>query len=328
MKDIDLMVMIPTYNRKEALLNTLILLEKQSVSRFEVTIIDNNSSFNVNEIFYKLTDEFRKRIHVIRNLHNIGMAGNIASLYGNMKKKWNWLLSDDDQPEKNAVETILNDIENLADRKTAVIQYTHVEQSKDYNNNSFMLCGILKYIEFFYEMWKKKAASFLEIEGMLIYLSNKVVNLEVIEPYICYAYQCGNTMIPQCIPILKALDQGYNMIQSNKIIVKYNDRSKTSWNYRDVAFGIISIKNIEFDSLDRKKVYRLMGLLMLKADFCLRQYYLNGKNDPVFLIELYESVYKYILRTEDKDNFRKVISLAKEGEEMEFIKRKYHISEK
>jgi glycosyltransferase involved in cell wall biosynthesis len=102
-----LSVLIPTYNRKKELLNQLNSLNNQinDFNFIEVVVCDNS-----NEIF-NLPNNL-KQIKYNYNSENIGFSGNIKKLLNIARGEFVWFLSDDDIITNDAVEIILDKINN------------------------------------------------------------------------------------------------------------------------------------------------------------------------------------------------------------------------
>ncbi len=313
-----LCVAIPTYNRKERLERTLGYLENQTTKDFLVVISDNHSEYEVEEVLNAVSDEFKERISIYRNTFNIGMSGNIASLFDKASADWCWFFADDDYPYEGAVETILNDIEQYENRDISVIQYPHIEISKQIADEYTVINNLDSYISYF-SHFLECGIPLTNVQGMLIYLANKVYRIDRIGEYVRYAYDYCNTGIPQTIPILKALDEGSaNMLLHNKIIVRYNWEEDISWNVRKVALGMSTIKHLPL-LLGAEEKKSLWYLIMIRYKFVFEDYFRRGISDYDYLYSLYESMYKYILKDNDREYYLSVLKHAMDGTEMEYL---------
>ena len=61
-------------------------------------ILDNASDYDINEILNNITEEFRDRITLKRNISNIGQCGNLSLSLLQADDGWVWTLADDDIP--------------------------------------------------------------------------------------------------------------------------------------------------------------------------------------------------------------------------------------
>ena len=92
-----LSICIPTFNRKEHLincLNSIYVAKKNTSIEFEVCISDNCSEENLND----LIDSYKNKINIIfnKNKKNIGFVKNYLKVCSIAKGKYIWLLGDDD----------------------------------------------------------------------------------------------------------------------------------------------------------------------------------------------------------------------------------------
>ena len=97
-------ICIPTYNRPNALLNSLNSLSLQTKKNFEVCISDNCSKVNLQ----KLIKPFKKKIKIKynRNKKNLGFALNLLKVSRMAKGEFIWFLGDDDMIIKNGIEIL------------------------------------------------------------------------------------------------------------------------------------------------------------------------------------------------------------------------------
>ena len=94
-----LTILIPTYNRRERLLNTLHSISNQGHwGEYKIVIVDNCSNYNVKEtIESEFPDAFTQSITVHRWYFNTGMSTNISIAFEFVDTKWCWFISDDDE---------------------------------------------------------------------------------------------------------------------------------------------------------------------------------------------------------------------------------------
>lgn len=315
-KAYKLCIAIPTFNREVQLTKTLNLLEKQSCQDFYVIISDNCSDYDINSIINHLKPDFSNRIIIKKNNNNIGMIGNIASLFEKCDSEWCWFLSDDDLPGERAVEVIIHDIEMYEDRGLSFIQYPHfivkdvgIQRHTLVNNlNDYVLyCDKLR-----------TCSSVGEVQGTVIYLANKVYNLSRMKEYIKYAFEYGNTGIPQIIPMIKALDDGeITALLSIEKIIDYSP-GRFSWNVRSVALGMSTISYIPL-KIEKELQRRLWYYIMIRYKFVVSEYKKEGKTDYEYLSILYQNMYRYILDKSDNDFYKELLVHSRNGDDMSFL---------
>lgn len=107
-----LTVAIPTYDRNAILRKHLALLMPQLTPDCELLIIDNCSPTPVIETIGDLLDSYPEvNARVERNRVNIGAGANLLRCIERCETEWIWVLSDDDLPKPDAIETILKNTE-------------------------------------------------------------------------------------------------------------------------------------------------------------------------------------------------------------------------
>ena len=188
----ELTVVIPTYNRKEDITNTLKSLEKQTCQDFKVYITDNNSDFDINSILEEVNPDFAKRINIEKNRVNFGADYNIQKAVLSCDTKWGWLLSDDDIISEDSIRVIINDI-----RKHPDAAWIHYSVYKFDDNNKTRLFRNLnsfaKFLNGVNQVWEI-------VTGDLIFSSNKVFNYDIMNKYLplYIQYGGGDTYVYVC----------------------------------------------------------------------------------------------------------------------------------
>ena len=109
--DALLTIAIPTYNRPVQLRHTLEVILPQILgqNRVRLLVLDNHSEVPATQILNDLGVELNEHVSVIRHPFNIGGNANIMRCFELCETEWVWVLSDDDEPRANAVQTILDD---------------------------------------------------------------------------------------------------------------------------------------------------------------------------------------------------------------------------
>jgi glycosyltransferase involved in cell wall biosynthesis len=172
-----LTVVIPTYNREERLINELrTIFSQPEYKNVEIVILDNHSDYDItNSLKRNFTEEELSSVELVRNPINIGMYGNISNSFMFCKTKYMWLLSDDDETLRDSIKTVLSDIENNMD--IAVFKYSI---------NNFLpeedkiISNISEFINYY--------RSGSHTSGTMIFISNNIFNMELLEPFIQGAF--------------------------------------------------------------------------------------------------------------------------------------------
>lgn len=100
MSNIKLSVCIPVYNGEKFIIETINSVLNQTYEYFELLVIDNNSTDKTIELVQKIKD---KRLRIIKNKTNVGMAGNFNRCLELAKGDYIQILCADDLLEKNCL---------------------------------------------------------------------------------------------------------------------------------------------------------------------------------------------------------------------------------
>lgn len=205
-----LTIAIPTYNRPEQIQKQVRLLLPQLNERVCLIVYDNNSDTNIRELFNE--DEL-KHFVVFRNCVNVGADANIARCFEYCETKWLWTLSDDDFVKHNAIEIILNDIDN--DKDVIFFNYSNSNISKTvgFDQLSYQL---------------RKADAF----ACSFSMSYCVYNIKQLKNSLLFYYNNLSSMMGTIILVLKYVEIHTNaacMFINNTPIDKIN--IQVGWNY-------------------------------------------------------------------------------------------------
>lgn len=86
-------VLIPTFNRRDYLKETLASVLRQSFDDFEVIVSDNASEVDPGDVVAGFAD---RRLRYYRNPANLGVTGNLLAAHGHARGKYVAVLGDDD----------------------------------------------------------------------------------------------------------------------------------------------------------------------------------------------------------------------------------------
>ena len=248
-----LTIIIPTYNRETRLKRTLkaVVSQKEALKRIKVLIVDNHSDYDVEKTINAiLTDEERKFVEVIVRPFNVGLAGALTQPFLICKTKWLWILSDDDQLVGD-INVILSDIEKYS--SYAYITYNVINDGS--RNDECDINGIDEFIQYY--------TSKNHSTGELIYLSNGIYNLEILNPYLGQGIMWSSTLIGHLIPILYGLCADRNMkcrMRDYGLLFYEEPEKGTGYTQQWSTLGIANIGDIEFpgDRSLNKRIYRFV----------------------------------------------------------------------
>lgn len=238
MEDKVLTICIPTYNRKERLLKQLDSLYSQpEVYQTNIQIIDNHSDYDVEEA---VIEHFGKdkisnlKVHV--NPVNFGLEPNICMPFLLTKTKWVWTLGDDDETTPDSISTILRHINENDKTAFFIFSISNFPRHKDVSYSS---------LEPFIDYWYKEH----RYNGDLVFLSNKVYNMDYVKPYIGLAIKNCLNCVGHIVPILHCLNDSKGSVQlSSATIVTYKEPDPNSaYTYIKVALEFALIGYLFLD---------------------------------------------------------------------------------
>lgn len=256
-----LSIVIPTYNRRERLLIQLqSIFAQEASSQVEVVIVDNSSNYDIREAVIDAFGEVPESLRIERNRCNIGLGGNLAEIFNHCDTQWMWCLGDDDETDVNSIQLILD---RIAEQPSVVgvLKFSEAQTNERRTENIDSLPAFWEY----YDGADSQAA------GLLIFLSNTVLNLHLLQPYLGKAFEYSYTAIAHLIPAFFMLDERAGQWQfCPEAIVRYKAPDPGQrWSFSRVALGLATAMDINFVSLkDRHYVEMCRVLLDIgHADF-------------------------------------------------------------
>lgn len=303
---VQLTVIIPTYNRKFFLFETLKRLEKQACKEFNIIIVDNASNYSIErEVLTEFNEIFRKKIVIFHNKYNIGLRGNLARIMTMVENGWFWTLGDDECISEEAIEIIYQEIKSIKDNKVGHIIFSSSSSNKKYDERYLFDEKIFKnlseYINYSYARKKKYTSALTYNDFMSIYLSINIFNSEYLKKYLGESYSYAYTGAAHIIPSLLALrDEEICIKVSSKKIVEILDftdakREKLSesevWgeNFYPIMLGLASILNIDFKGkLTKDEIGKLSEMIVW---FPIRAFFIEAIKKGKEYKRMYELLY-------------------------------------
>ena len=280
-------VLIPTYNRKKQLKLVLRGLEQQTNQNFKVIIVDNASQYNIRELIDSFEENLRNRIELYIRPFNVGGSVNILECFSLCKTKWAWMLSDDDIVKLDSIESI----------------YYWIDQFPNCGCFNFSLCKMIGFEKKDY-ITMETIDEFIDnynnryyYHGDLIFMSNKVYNMDVVPNYLIHAFKYVNSGLFMTIIYAKLLENNIPFICVNKKIVEYNSESPRAWDATGIMLGTRMLDDVKysFDDNKRKKIVKIQAFnisLIYELYFVCRG---NKGNERLFFEKIYHGLYKNIL---------------------------------
>lgn len=217
-----LTVAIPTYDRNAILRKHLALLMPQLTPDCELLIIDNCSPTPVIETIGDLLDSYPEvNARVERNRVNIGAGANLLRCIERCETEWIWVLSDDDLPKPDAIETILKNTEKSPE--CVFFNYSTVFKVRE---KTFTTAGIDEFVER------------LDAFGNLVFISTGVFRASAVLPSLKYGYIYCYSWAPFVATLLHALGEQGQCCFSDEHIVEYHATDEKRWSYINWGLGM------------------------------------------------------------------------------------------
>lgn len=207
----DLAIVITTYNRKQELIEQLKTLECQEMyDKYSIIIYDNNSNYCVQEeLNNNFSNNFLSIISVHKRKYNLGGDCNIALSLIQTQAKWVWLLSDDDLTLPDSIEIVLKDIEKYSDY--CWLKYS-ISGFVPFNDKP------LYSIKDIFDTCSSNGHTY----GELVFMSNNVYNMNLLDKYIGNILSFTNTCFSQIVGPLFSIKYGnVGMMFRSASITKY-----------------------------------------------------------------------------------------------------------
>lgn len=222
-----LTIAIPSYNRNEILKKNLAYLLPQLFDEVNIVIYDNCSDILVSET---LKNELKcfDNLKVFRNETNIGLSGNLIRCIEFCETNWVWLLSDDDEPNENAIKNIMKYINEYPDVHFLNFKSDYVPNRE----NDIHLAGENEFIE--------KAESF----NNLFLMSLGVYNVQKVRPFLKFSYIYSYSLVPHFVMVIVSLKESGNVILSKDIVITSQGTTKAEnagWSFIPLCLGLPTI---------------------------------------------------------------------------------------
>lgn len=225
-----LTIAIPTYNRNEILKKNISYLLPQLFEEVVIVIYDNCSDIPVSETLKEELNSF-SNLKVIRNEANIGLSGNLVRCIEFCETKWVWLLSDDDEPNENAVKNIFRYINEYPELHFVNFKSNYVLQRE----KDIQVTGVNEFME--------------EAESIhnLFLMSVGLYNVEKVRPFIRFAYLYSYTLVPHFVMLVVSLKNSGKVIFSKEIVISHQGTTKemnTGWSFLPLCLGLPTIAEL------------------------------------------------------------------------------------
>ena len=256
--DLVLTIAIPTYNRKGALEKTvddLIAFGFVANPNIRICIIDNHSSYDVNEILTNRGVE--TSIDLIVNSHNYGLGANVMECFRTGATPWLWVLGDDDCILANSLEMIMNCIREASPEVLCI----NFSSAHGINRKDELIGGL--------ELLCKQASF-----SNLLFLSSNIFNAPQLKQFSEFGYRSCFFHMPHTSMLLCSFieKKGHQVWLKMGMIVEANlDYRVLTWSksemhkirtYYPVIFGFANPKELRLISRFSTKGYGLYARIL------------------------------------------------------------------
>lgn len=276
---------IPTYNRKERLIQMLKSIEEQGLyDYYNVSIVDNCSSYSIEDSLKgSLSEDFLKIVTVYHNKSNIGLLGQLSHYHNFSETKWVWFLGDDDILCDGGISLVLNDIKENPD--CYLLKYTSVYGRQE----NPMSVNVFTPQQFIAEYDKGTFTS-----SHWIFISNHVINKELLAPYFSKGFEFVYTYFAHVLPpIFKLIEcnKKHYMRFSNASVVTTKPADGDHWSFYKVALGarIFNDMNLSVDKKVKGKLLTINCAYISHRHFAYECLELNPRYYGKYV---YSTVYK------------------------------------
>jgi len=252
---IDLTIAIPTYRRKDKLLNQLhAIYRQQRISEAKVLVIDNHSDYNVSQVIRsEFSEETLSNLEIVVHPFNIGLALNIGMPFYYCKTKWLWIVSDDDLLLDGSLNIVAEDIEDSHDE--IAIKYSILHRDIKFPAHKDVSFDSIDDIVAYYKANKYKGGEF-------IFISNGVFNIERLQPIMgdvfAYSYNALAGINPICFGLDKKL--GKCRFSSNRIVEYKSPAPGTDWSFYTIGNQVANLLDYPFNC-SGSSMYKLSSML-------------------------------------------------------------------
>ncbi len=234
-KKIKLSIVIPTYNRAQAIVARVSELLPQLDDSVELVIIDNCSGTVVEDLISREIPAASAKIRHLRNVANIGGNANICRCLEVGQGEWTWILGDDDFVHVDAVAKIISEIDsaqttvNFINFSTSL--YTHQEKKS--------IAGLRDFTE---------AIEMASCLSNLMFISSSCYRSAAARMHLCIAYHMTYSCASQVLVISLILAEraGAGRISSDRLVERTPCPPGHAWSSLVVVSGLPALLDVQY----------------------------------------------------------------------------------
>jgi glycosyltransferase involved in cell wall biosynthesis len=233
-----LTVAIPTYDRNQALRESIEHLLPQLNDECELLILDNHSNVPVEDSLRDLLAGYPQlKWRIVRHRANLGSAANILRCLELCETEWMWLLGDDDQPSPDAIPVIL---EQIAAHSDCISLHFG---SISYPREESFLATSLRDLVFRLGTWSH-----------LLFMSVGVYNCRAVRPYLRFGYHLAYSLSPHVAVVLAALGDGGSCYFPKESVIA--SQSPSEWSVIHALLGKMTLLDLPMEDDVRREFAR------------------------------------------------------------------------
>jgi glycosyltransferase involved in cell wall biosynthesis len=248
-----LTIAIPTYDRNSILKHHLALLLPQLTPECRLLIVDNCSPTPVADTIGDLLKSYPTvTAQIERNPLNIGAGANMLRCLENCETEWLWVLSDDDTPKPDAIDTILK-----STARWPQCVFFNYSSAFNIRQETFTTTGLDEFVE--------KMGEF----GNIVFMSTGVFRASALRSSVKYGYIYSYSWAPFVATLLHALGGKEQCCFSAEQIVEYRPAVEKRWSYINWGLGMGILLDAPMRPDTRKRLARRIVRSVQYLDFAI-----------------------------------------------------------
>jgi glycosyltransferase involved in cell wall biosynthesis len=281
-----LSICITSFNRKKQLVRLLDSIFAQDLSKVnEVVVLDNSSNYSMNDIEVQFSS---KKLRIVRNPFNIGLAVNVVTPFIHCRTKWMWLISDDDIAHKDALSIISQKIKEHSSSSYLKFSIDGASMASESNK---VVNSLEQFIDYYHQEVPIR-------RGALVFMSNGVFNLERLHPFLGRGFEFSYTYIGFLIPVFFSLNNGGSVSFCKEKIITYSAPEDDGWRFDVVGLGMSRLSDLKmYLRLSKRDYKKFLNITMAVKYFALYQNLLKlkTKNPKRVYTSIHNTIYRYYL---------------------------------
>ena len=256
---VNLSIVIPSYNRNATVLANLPVLLAQLRPGVELRILDNCSRTPLAETLGPLLAQHPQAdVQIIRHATNVGAAANILRSFELARSPWLWILGDDDLVTADAVDLVLQNIQQHPD--VAFFNFaTSTMRAQGLRPQDFDTVGQAGFV------------TGHDFPGNVNFMSVGVWHAPSAMPAMHLAYHYAYSMSPTYVLLLATLGAAGRCRFSHQVLVDTvtTAEASTKWHFGDFILGWNTILELPMAAATRRVLAQKMYTWLSPENACV-----------------------------------------------------------